>query len=395
MGKNMETAQLPALNQAISFRLRQALRILQMPQSELAQFLSEEIEKNPLLEWDGNVRLQTSAPLTELEAKPSLQEHLLRQIRERFSSPFEQKQAAQLLQELDERGYLEPEVEDSPILFALQRFDPPGIFARSLKECLLLQIESDSSLFHLVKDCFEDLLKGRFEKIRKRTGIQDLAPLLQRLSKLRFRPAELFKTEIALFPSADLLLSEAEEGWTVEVKEEDLPKFHIRTEYKNLALQSLEEKENLREWTAAGKWLLRSLKRRKSILLTLGASLVKKQGDYLLQKGPLHPLTIQEMASQLNLSESTLSRALSGKYALTPRGQIPLRSLFLAAPEAQRAKDALREMVEREDKARPMSDGEIQKRLKSQGFDLARRTVAKYRTQLKIAHARLRKNRPT
>lgn len=380
---------------SITFSLRQALDMLQMPQQELAQWLLNEIERNPLLEHNPASVHTYSKDVSLIEAPPSLHDHLMSQIRERFALPEERALAVCALKHLDERGYFSPIPENisfDAILPILQSFDPPGIFARDLRECLLLQLKPDSPAYRIVHRCFKDLLHGRFEAIKKKTGLTDLAPAIQALARLTLRPSDLFRIEINTPAIADLSISKIGKTWIVESREEELPKITLRTDYLALSPESSEEKRSLRSWTAAAKWLFRSLKRRRLLLLEIGAFLVRKQAAYLEQKGSLQPLTLQELSHHLHLHESTLSRALAGKHALTPRGFLPLRSLLATAPEADLAKQALQKLIAQEDKKNPLSDAEIVARLKETGLTLARRTIAKYRKNLKIGPASRRKH---
>ena len=374
----------------MTFSLGQALVMLELPQAELSTWLLAEIEKNPLLELDSLSPSLTFKDVAQIEAPKTLYDHLIQQIRERFSNPHEQLEAIGLLENLDERGFLSPAFSDSPILSVLQTFDPPGVFARDLRECLLLQLEPTTSAYQIISLCFQDLLHGRFKAIQKKTGIQDLSLAIQSLSRLNFRPAELFRHETNHPVIADLRISKQGKSWLVESNDEELPKFHLRNDYLSLPLESSDEKETLRRWAASGKWLLRSLKRRKSILLEIGVFLVRKQAAFLDQKGELEPLSIKELADHVELHESTLSRALAGKYADTPRGVLPLRSLISAPSDS--AKIALEQLIAQEDKKKPLTDGEIVAELQKMGKMLARRTVSKYRSELKIGSAIQRKH---
>jgi RNA polymerase sigma-54 factor len=252
-----------------------------------------------------------------------------------------------------------------------------------------LQLDLPSPAYKIVSHCFEDLLHGRFGAIQKKTGIKNLAPLIQELTRLNVRPADLFRQEPNPPIIVDLSISKIDKTWLVELNDEELPKFHLRTDYLWLKPESAEEKESLRGWATSGKWLLRSLKRRKSILLEVGMLLVKRQAAYLEHIGDLKPLSIQELAEHVHLHESTLSRALAGKYAKTPRGLLPLRGLLSTASEP--AKIALKKLIAQEDKKKPLSDEEIVKELQKTGMRLARRTIAKYRAELKIGPASRRK----
>lgn len=380
---------------AIAFSLRQALEMLQMPQQELGIWLLSEIERNPLLELTRSSLPTYAKDAEQIEAPRTLHDHLMSQIRERCPLPAERELAIRLLDHLDERGYLSSCPEEIPLdtlLPILQSFDPPGIFARDLRECLLLQLPPDSPAYGIVSHYFKDLLHGRFETIKKKTGLTDLAPAIQALSRLTLRPADLFRKEMTVCAIADLSISKIGRTWLIETREDELPKLSIRADYLALCPESPEEKRSLRSWTASAKWLFRSLKRRRLLLLEIGAFLVRKQAAYLEQKGSLEPLTLQELSQHLGLHESTLSRALFGKHALTPRGLLPLRALLSSSPIADGAKQALQKLIAQEDKKNPLNDAEIVEQLKETGLTLARRTVAKYRKNLKIAPASRRKH---
>ncbi len=396
----------PERRLAMTFALSQALEILLMPQIELAQWLNQEIEKNPLLQ-----EITASKKPFHSEDLPSpisLYDHLMSQIRESFSDSADRRIGEALIESLDEKGFLASPVEELahslqiplerllPILTTLQTFDPPGIFAKNLQDSLLLQLkmegETHAISFQLIRDCFDDLLYGRYAAIRKKMGPIDLTEAIQKLARLRLRPTEVFKKEVVPMAIADLRIEKTSNGWIVEVSEEDLPKFQINPEYKSLTPETAEEKESLRNWSTAGKWLIRSLKRRRQILVQVGILLVRKQSSFLSLKGNLRSLTLQDLATELDLHESTLSRALSGKYAETPRGLIPLRSLLTTSPEKGEVKEVLVQLITQEDKQNPLTDDELAAALAAKGYKLARRTIVKYRKELKIAPSNVRKN---
>lgn len=381
----------PQQRPAISFALQQALHILQLPQIELALWIRQEIDKNPLLEEV----LPLSPPLPpDIPSFPSLHDHLLHQIRESSLAVSEQALALELLHHLDEKGFLTLDpipAQFLPILSILQTFDPPGIFARNLQEALLLQLkalgDTHSPSYRLVRDCFQDLLQGRFKIIEKKLGPIELSAAVQKLARLSMRPARNFQKEPAPTAIADLRIFKTDHSWLLEVAEEELPRIEFHSDYSSLTPVSPEERQSLKEWSISAKWLFRSLKRRRQILLQLGAFLTQKQAPYLEQKAPLYPLTLSDAAQSLDLHESTLSRALSNKYVTTPRGLLPLRSFFTTFP-----KDLLKELISSEDKKSPFTDDELAHALTSRGHPIARRTVAKYRKELRIGSASARKH---
>lgn len=388
----------------MTFALRQALEILQMPQQDLAQWLLNEIAKNPLLELDSN-RPKTKFE-GEIPSPPNLYEHLMSQIREHFPEGRERKIAEEFLENLDDRGFVSCSLENissqftqpvERVLKVLQTFDPPGIFARNLQEALILQLrakgKTDSLAFTLLEECYEDLLHGRYSAIKKKLGPQDLSSAMNDLARLSMRPAHAFQHQPMSPVYPDLHIHKVEGGWTLELIEDELPQFHIQTQYFDLETESNEEKESLRLFKTQAKWIYRSLNRRRKMLRDIGRILVCKQAPFLDQKGPLAPLSMRELADKLKVHESTLSRAIAGKYASTPRGIIPLRLLVSADPAAVSARQTLERLIEAEDKRHPLTDEQLAKELGLKGFRVARRTIAKYRTQLKIGSASQRKSR--
>lgn len=385
--------------------LRQALEILQMPHLELAEWLREEIEKNPLLELETTTKKNSSTEeIVRVAAPLSLHEHLMAQIREAFPHFEDHDIAIKIMELLDERGFIVESIEVlelildksreqiKTILEKLQTFDPPGIFAHNLKECLLIQLKQNSLGQQIVGEHFDDLLKGKFKKIKNIIGEEEFIKTLKQISRLNFRPVALFSTEKVPLVKADLSISKTNNVWVINTIEDEWPKFQFHEEYLSLKSFSREEKDNLRNWAGSARSIFRSLKKRQQLLIEIGDFLVRKQKSFLDQKGELAPLTVQDLAEHLQVHESTVSRALSNKYAMTPRGFLPLHSLFCASPLAQTAKLLLEKLVATEDKKEPLTDEELMKELKAAGVNLSRRTVVKYRHQMKINAAAHRKN---
>ena len=388
----------PKRKQVLSFVMQRSLEILQMPQFDLGEWLLKEIEKNPLLELDSYKK----SPRIEIElsVKPSLYEHLQTQLRETFLDRKEQRIAQMLLEQIDEKGFLPKElkVKDPTlrILETMQTFDPPGIFAHSLQECFLIQLRlknrQNTQAYKLVEQCFNELLHGRFALVRKKLGIKDLSSIIHELGLLNFRPASIFQENVHTSIHIDIRVAKVQGGWTVELIEDDLPIFHLQDQYLDLKPDIDEERESLREFKIQAKWIFQSLKRRRKLLRQLARILIIKQAIFLEGKGPLEPVSMKELASKLDIHESTLSRALSGKYASTPRGILPLKSLITTTPETVSARKMLKKLITNENKLNPLTDEELAKLLREKGFSVARRTIAKYRGQLKVGSANQRKN---
>ncbi len=386
--------------QIMAFALQQSLRILQLSEMELAQWIQEEIESNPLIEEIPRAN-SLSMPIPDVAVKPTLREHLLSQARESLLAP---QLAEFLIDQLDEKGFLSISLDEIPwpldeveaALAIIQTFDPPGIGARNLQEALLLQLKRNSySLSEiLVRDHFEDLLHSRFKAIQKRLGISpaDFSAALNRISKLRMRPAEAFAQEPPSRWIADLIINESEEGWIVQVGEEELPAFRISESYQSLHKQcSEEEKETLKSWHVSARWLSRSIRRRREMLLRIGNLLLKKQALYFETGKGAKPIGIRELAVTLGVHPTTAWRAAANKMLSTPYGTVPLSNFFSESASKDPIKDLLRQLIKQEDKSAPHTDDALSHLLRENGLICARRTVSKYRKFLKIGSATQRK----
>ncbi|MDE3045469.1 MAG: RNA polymerase factor sigma-54 [Verrucomicrobiota bacterium] len=389
--------------------LQRALQLLQLPQIELSTFLREEIEKNPLLEFEseGLSSLPSPRPVPEIAASLSLFDHLLSQIREALPQPFDQEIAQTFISHLDEKGFLAAPLEEiaallqlplmriEPVLRVLQTFDPPGIFARSLQEAFLLQLErkklNHSSAYQLVRDAFTDLLQGRYALLKKKLRDADLANAIEILSRLSTRPASTFAPAPVQPIYPDLRLIKIDHQWIVEPIEDSLPKFRLKTEYLELPNLAPLEKQTIRMFAASAKWLIRSMQRRRKLLLSLASFLVSKQTAFLNQKGPLLPITASQLSTRFQVHESTISRALSNKYLATPSGLLPLHSLIPSSSN-ESVKRILQFFIAQEDKHSPLTDDQLAEQISKEGHAIARRTIAKYRKQLKIGSASARKH---
>ena len=384
---------------AMTFAMQQALAILQMPQLELGEWIQTEIDCNPLLE-EISRPVKKYALTPDIPAQESLHELLMQQIREHFPDPEQKLIAETILGCIDEKGFVGAALEEmaataqiETVLRVMQTFEPAGIFARNLQECLLIQLRAknmeSTDTFCVVRDCFEDLIHGRYGLVQKKISSVDLKKTTQHLALLSLRPTGQFKKEIVPRAIADLTICQTDRGWEVRVNEEELPLFEVRQ--MSLVCGSKEEEETFRTWLNSGKWLQRSISRRRQILLQIGMHITRRQAAFLAQKGALKELSAQHLASQLEIHESTLSRALAGKYAETPLGLMPLHALLTSSPATEETKVVLRKLVAQENKEKPLTDDQISLELQKQGRTAARRTVAKYRKELKIGSASMRK----
>jgi RNA polymerase sigma-54 factor len=385
-------------------RMQQSLRILQLSQLELGALIAEEIEKNPLLEIESerfpcNSNSQKYDPsFPDIIDAPSLDEHVVRQIRQVFNSSHDQAKAEELAGQLDEKGFLSGPLtaEQEQLLPVLQTLSPSGIFARSCQEGFIIQLEHlglKGSIAHtLVTNCYEDLLQKRFGKIEKKIpcSTSQLTKAIHMLSRLSMRPAATFRPVPCqpLYP--DLQVIKVNKKWMLSPIEDALPKFRIQTDYQHLKGLPKEQKQILNGFRSSAKWLEQSIERRRELLFQLASYLIKCQTAYLNNEGPLTTISPAELATIFGVHESTISRALADKYIESPLGIIPLNSL-ISTLGTDPAKQLLQRLILQENKQNPLTDDQLAAMLKKLGYSVARRTVAKYRLLCKIRSAKTRK----
>ena len=378
----------------MTFGMQQALHALQLPVLELADWVKTEIENNPLLEFTGPAsynKPQLNIPY----GHSSLFEHLMEQARLTFSSSEELSLAELIIGNLDEKGFLQTNFEDLTgnfVLEKIQTFDPPGIAALNHRHSLLLQLallEKQKSLaYRIIDEYYEDFLHNRIPILQKALGctLEEIENAIQKdIRSLNLNPGAPFRDTPTISICPDLYLQDQQ----IEVNEEPIPAFKIASHEENAFWHS---------YLQSAKWLVHILERRKKTLHSIGTLLIKKQRDYFTgEKNTPNPLTIGEIARELNLHESTISRAIADKYISCSQGLLPLRDFFSHcahsknSPDGQELKAKLVDLIENENKERPLSDEALTGRLRKEGFSCARRTIAKYRQTLNIPHASLRR----
>ncbi len=417
--------------QMLTAGMQQALHVLQLPLIELSEWLKAEIEQNPLLtavedEGEGREEEPDSIDTAELDFEqnsfeilergdenftrglfsdseesksgiepqtpysPSLFEHLMQQARLAFHTKEELTQAEWIIGNLDERGFFTGE-GPSAILEVIQQFDPPGIAARNLQESLRIQLrlkgKATDLAYRVIDQHFEDLIHNRLPLVQKNLGCtaEELkAAIHQEIASLNLQPAGCLPSSPLPSLTPDLILRKEEKGWSVEVNEEWIPKFRL--------VEGASESRYL----ASARWLRRALERRQATLKAIAHYLIKTQGAYLSgdQQGLL-PMTMEEVAQAIGLHESTIARAVADKYVSCPRGLLALRSFFTAAlaegVSNHTVKQLLKQMIAEENKRLPLSDRALSLKIAQRGIPCARRTVAKYRSTLKIPSAAQRR----
>jgi RNA polymerase sigma-54 factor len=356
-----------------------------------------------------------------LVAGTSLQEMLLEQVRESGLPEDRWPVAEMIIGNIDDYGYLKASIEELSVttglpaesilgvLKAIQSFDPPGIGARDLQECLLLQLnrsgQQETLEYRIVRDFMEGLGKRRIPEIARGTGceIDDVQEALERIARLEPRPGRAYLPDNDQYVLPEVFVVRSGDEFVVTTNNEHIPHLRISNTYKDLMSQgqnSSEVRNYIREKIRAGKFLIKSLHQRQQTILNIAREIVHRQREFM-EKGVafLKPLTMVQVAEVVGVHETTVSRAVSGKYMETPQGVFEMKYFFTAGIQTASGdglsntsvKDMIAEIFKKEDPTKPLSDQEVVKMLKEKGIVIARRTVAKYRTELNILPSNLRK----
>lgn len=458
---------------AMTPQLQQAIKLLQFSHLELAAFIQQELEKNPLLSEaapddgasaDSEVVMDAPADTAEAlaaaapaladaderwtrefadrggdgtasrgqrddlpdaldfvaERRPSLAAHVLEQIELIFAEPAERRIALKLAEGLDEAGYCRLEafavaqavgVEVGiveRVWARLRQIEPAGLFARSVAECLGAQLAERNRLDPAMKALLDHLdlvAAGELAQLRRRCGVddEDLRDMLAELRTLDPRPGQAFDFEPIQPVAPDLFLTPAkdaetgEEGWHIELNTDALPKVLVDRNYHATLMKGARAKPD-RDFVAerfqSANWLVKTLEQRATTILKVAREIVRQQDGFFREGvSALRPLVLRDIAVATELHESTVSRVTSNKYISTPRGIFELKYFFTSALPArtpgvvvssEAVRSRIRHLVGGENASQPLSDDRIVDLLKSEGVEIARRTVAKYREAMRI-----------
>jgi RNA polymerase sigma-54 factor len=447
-----------------------ALEVLRMPTMDLRAFLQQQAEENPFLEIDEADEDTTQEASSETEQEPelpdwepsrvsddnlrepdeeersrdyaltkpqSLHESLLMQLGCQKLSAEERRLGELIIQHIDEDGYLSTPVEEialaavatlEAILAALaliQRFDPLGVGARDLRECLLLQLQprdtgaqsADGALprdsleqlaLRIVQDHFPLFVQHRLQALARLAGVSvdEVTEACRRLKQLNPKPGSVFSGDLPPSIIPDLVMVRREQYLDVELNEQELPHINVNRAYYRMLKDPRtpsEAKEFLVNKFRQTTWLIKAIDERNSTILSIARCLISLQREFVAQ-GPkaLKPLTQAQVAQLVGRHPSTVSRAIAGKTIDTPYGIFRLEQFFASSiPQAlenasvsdEAIKSEIQHLIAEEDAGHPLSDEALTKRLIQRNIAVARRTIAKYRTSLKILPAHLRKRR--
>lgn len=341
------------------------------------------------------------------EAEGTLHDHLLAQVGERFDG-IEAIIAGQLVALIDETGYLRADLTElaaqlgvplaliEEILAAIQCFDPSGVGARDLAECIAIQAREadryDPAMATMIAH-LDLVAKGAFPQLKRICGVddEDLADMIRELRGYDPRPGLKFGGGGAQAVVPDLYIRQTAKGWAVEINSGTLPRLLVnRRYYSELAKgAAAKSKAWLSEQLAGANWLVRALDQRQRTIVKVASEIVKQQeGFFLHGVAHMRPLTLRQVAEAIGMHESTVSRVTSNKYLSCPRGLFELKYFFSSgisategdgAVSAEAVKSRIKAMIEGEDAKAILSDETIAQKLSAEGHDIARRTVVKYR----------------
>ena len=356
-----------------------------------------------------------------LSEEQTLQQHLLEQLRSTDLSKSDLQLGELLIGNIDDVGFLTTtpeeisrntglEAEDlARVLEMVQTFHPVGVGARDLRECLLIQLKrigKENSLeWKIVANHLEDLGKKRFPEIARRCGTT--VDCVQRganfIATLDPKPGQIFSPDPNHYVLPDVTVEKIAGEWQISLNGDQIPHLRISNTYKDLMAQQNKEdvRDYIRDKIRSGKFLIKSIHQRQQTISNIAHEIVKRQMEFLDEGASgLKPMTMVQIADAVGVHETTVSRAISGKYMATPHGVFEMKYFF--TPGYQTAggesmsntsvKGVIAELVAKEDGKNPLSDKEIVELLEKRGIPIARRTVAKYRNELNILPSNMRKS---
>ena len=465
------------LSQKLSPLQIQVIKLLEIPTAELEQRIKKEIEENPVLEFEN-----TGSEDREGEANPknevsideyikdadipsykyqsrnfskdekyedvpfstgsTFHEHLVGQLGLRILNDRQLQIAEYIIGNIDEDGYLRREVDEIiddlafsqnlevdekevlDILEIIQDFDPQGVAARDLRECLLLQIKrkdlTDPAVnlaYKIVKDLFDEFTKKHYDKILKKLNItdDDLKAAQAEILKLNPKPGSsysnpLSKTVQHIIP--DFILEYEDDEFKLTLNNKNIPELRISNTYSDMLEEYSTNKKNqskdtkeavmfVKQKLDSAKWFIDAIRQRQNTLMTVMEAILEYQKEYFKDgdETKLRPMILKDIAEMTDLDISTISRVSNSKYIQTHFGIFPLKYFFSEGMQTdsgeevstREIKKILQELIDNEDKHKPLTDDKLAQILKEKSYNIARRTVAKYREQLNIPVARLRK----
>jgi len=389
----------------------------------------DEIDWEDILNDEDNFEPQVTRSRDQEEysrpevAQLSLNDHLFSQLHFNDLDDHEHAIGEYIIWNINEDGYLSCSVEYiaesfnvslekvKKVLELIQTFDPPGIASRDLQECLLNQLilrdDGDYSLpIKIISDYFNDFKNKRFEKLAKDTNssLEEIKDAMRTISKLNPKPGEGYIEVAQNYIIPDLIVEKLGNDYIISINESNVPQLRISNSYRDMLLDKKntpeEAKKYIRQKLESARWLINSIQQRKLTMLKVMREIVTKQKEFF-EKGRafLKPMILKDIAEEIEMDISTISRVTNGKYVQTDYGVFELKHFFsekMTKTDGEEVstfniKNRIKEIIDEENSKKPLNDGEIAKMLSEEGIPIARRTVAKYREQMMIPVSRLRR----
>lgn len=422
--------------------LIQAIRILQFNTQELDSFVQEEILENPVLEFDKRREDSLAALQEKLEEdyfdpgfkqwqyskdkeeysfeqftskEETLEDYLLLQLTFSTLKGFDMKIGRFLVEAIDDNGYLTVSTDKvakafdvdvdrvDRVLDVIQTFEPSGVGARNLKECLLIQLAAkgllEEAVEYIIMNHLEDLGDNKLNKVSKETGLSlgDVQMVCDLIRSLEPKPGRSFSSgESIKYIIPDIIVERSNDSFVVASNEGSIPHVKVSPYYQTLIRQHKEDEElskYLNDRLNSAFWLIKSIEQRKRTIYNVASAVVEHQKDFF-EKGPKHlkTLTLKQVAESIGIHESTVSRSVNGKYMQTPMGVFEIKYFFSSGITGQDGegvssnsiKTMIKEIISDEDPKKPYSDQDLVGILSEKGIEISRRTVAKYREGMNI-----------
>lgn len=362
------------------------------------------------------------SPLETMVSQPEgLDSHLLWQLRTSDATSEEQDIAVAIFGNIDRNGYLCCSVSEiaqlinvpvekvEQVLKLVQTFDPPGIAARDLQECLMVQLEqqglSDTLSARILQEHLTKLENHKYDLIAKEENValESVYDAVRHIRSLEPRPGRPFADEAPIYITPDIYVRKVGDKYLISLNESGMPRLRINEQYKEIFSKSncpeKSDREYVQECVKSAFWLIKSVHQRQQTIYKVTESIMKFQYEFL-EKGiaGLRPLILKDVAEEVGMHESTVSRVTTNKYVHTPQGVFELKYFFSPGLRAgngeisaESVKERIRDLISKEDNQKPLSDQALVKLLKGEGIDIARRTIAKYREMMGILSSSKRK----
>jgi len=388
-----------------------------------SDYIQDGLDRTYIPQTEVNPEFLEKVPVT----RTTLAESLLEQLHFLSLSKEHIAIAEFIVGSLDERGYLSTPLEEiaratgrpvdevERVLTVIHALEPVGVGARDLRECLLIQLEArhqkDTPVWRLIHDQFDNLVNRRFPEIARhlKCSVEEVQAAADDVATLNPKPGLEVSAEDPKYVVPDLIVERVDDDYIVLLNDRNVPRLRISSAYESVlkdkkpadkASPGGETRAYIQNKLNSARWLIQTIEQRRRTMIKVMNCIIREQREFF-DKGIafLRPLTLQQVARQIDMHESTVSRVCSGKYVQTPRGVFELKFFFSSGLEtedgedvsARTAKDIIKTLIEEEDKKEPLSDQRIAELLHERGLRIARRTVAKYREQLSILPARFRR----